>query len=78
MQHCGEAFCVCHYAVEVGYKVQHVLKLKNGDWKTYKAAAYFPLNAELAEALFKLRSSQGNVKVDAIHIGHATTVSEKK
>ena len=42
------------------------------------AAAYFPLNAELAEAHFKLRSSQGNVKVDAIHIGHATTVSQKK
>ena len=35
----------------------------------HRAAAYFPLNAEA----LKLRSSQGNVKVDAIHIGHATT-----
>ena len=35
----------------------------------HRAAAYFPLNAEA----LKLRSSQGNVKVDAIHIGNATT-----
>ena len=50
MQHCGEPFCVCHYAVEVGKKsTTCFVKVKKMGIGEHTPTAYFPLNAEFVE-----------------------------